>query len=124
MAIFRVSGDRIVEKWGLIDRFGLFEQLGLTLTSGPRMDLIYEITMGAEVDDVGPTPLGHRRIVRVTGGRFTVPKLRGTVLPGGGDWLVERRDGTRVLDVRITLKTDDGHLIYAHYPVSFMRRPR
>jgi steroid delta-isomerase-like uncharacterized protein len=123
MAIFRVSGDRIVEKWGLIDRFGLFEQLGHTLTGGPRMDLIYEITMDAEVDDVGLTPLGHRRIVRVTGGRFAGPKLRGTVLPGGGDWLVERRDGTRVLDVRITLKTDDGHLIYAHYPGLFHATP-
>ena len=79
--------------------------------------------MDAEVDDLGPTPLGRRRIVRVTGGRFHGPKLRGTVLPGGGDWLVERQDGTRVLDVRITLKTDDGDLIYAHYPGLFHGSP-
>jgi uncharacterized protein DUF3237 len=85
------------------------------------MELIYEVTMDAEVDDVGPTPLGFRRIV--TGGRFSGPKLRGTVQPGGGDWLVERRDGTRILDVRITLKTDDGHLIYAHYPGLFHAAP-
>jgi hypothetical protein len=83
------------------------------------MDLLYDITMDAEVDDLGLTPLGHRRIVRVTGGTFAGPRLRGTVLPGGGDWLVERRDGTRILDVRITLKTDDGDLIYAHYPGLF-----
>ncbi len=123
MAIFRVAGNKIVEKWGLTDRFGLFQQLGLAGTGGPRMDLIYEVTMDAEVDDLGPTPLGHRRVVRVTGGTFTGPKLRGRVLPGGGDWLVERRDGTRALDVRITLQTDDGHLIYAHYAGLFHGAP-
>ena len=123
IAIFRVVGDQIVEKWGLADRHGMFEQLGLTATDGPRLDLIYEITMDAEVDDLGSTPLGHRRVVRVTGGTFTGSKLRGTVLPGGGDWLVERRDGTRALDVRITLRTDDGHLIYAHYPGLFHGEP-
>ena len=32
MAIFRVAGDRIVEKWGLTDHFGMFEQLGLRLS--------------------------------------------------------------------------------------------
>jgi len=82
-------------------------------------DFLYEIVMDAEVDDVGPTPLGRRRIVRVTGGRFAGPRLAGTVLPGGGDWLVERADGVRQLDVRITLRTDDGALIYAHYPGLF-----
>jgi hypothetical protein len=89
----------------------------------PRLELIYEITMDAEVDDLGPTPLGRRRVVRVTGGTFTGPKLRGTVLPGGGDWLVERGDGTRALDVRITLRTDDGQLIYANYPGLFHGAP-
>ena len=39
------------------------------------------------------------------------------------DWLVERRDATRVLDVRITLRTDGGQLIYAHYPALFHGPP-
>ena len=39
------------------------------------------------------------------------------------DWLVERRDGTRVLDVRLTLRTDDRQLIYAHYPGLFHGPP-
>jgi hypothetical protein len=88
-----------------------------------RTELLYEIAMDAEVHDVGPTPAGHRRIVVVTGGTFEGPRLRGTVLAGGGDWLVERPDGTRALDVRITLRTDDGHLIYAHYPGLFHGPP-
>jgi len=37
------------------------------------------------------------------------------VLPGGGDWLCIRPDGAQELDVRITLRTDDGHLIYMSY---------
>jgi len=79
--------------------------------------------MDAEVDDLGPTPAGHRRIVRVTGGAFEGPKLKGAVLPGGGDWVLQRGDGTRALDVRIALRTDDGHLIYVHCPGRFNGAP-
>jgi hypothetical protein len=61
------------------------------------------------------TPQGTRRSVRVTGGTFTGPKLQGTVRPGGGDWLLIRPDGARELDVRVTLQTDDGHLISMSY---------
>src|SRR6266851_4949887 len=90
---------------------------------GVPTELLYEIAMDAETDDLGMTPLGHRRIVRVTGGTFEGPRLRGTVVPGGGDWLVERADGVRQLDVRITLHTDDGALIYADYPGLFHAAP-
>jgi hypothetical protein len=51
----------------------------------------------------------------VTGGTFAGPKLRGEVLPGGGDWLLKRPDGAMELHVRITLRTDDGHLICMSY---------
>jgi hypothetical protein len=46
---------------------------------------------------------------------FAGPKLKGDVLPGGADWLLTRADGVRELDVRLTLRTDDGHLIYMSY---------
>lgn len=119
MALCRVVGGQIAEKWGVIDRLGMFGQLGLNPFPGPRLELLYEITMEADVLDLGPTPAGRRRIVCVTGGTFEGPRLRGTVVPGGGDWVLERQDGSRALDVRITLRTDDGHLIYAHYPGRF-----
>ncbi len=64
---------------------------------------------------LGATPFGERRIVRITGGSFEGPRLRGTVLPEGGDWLLLRADGVLQLDVRATLQTDDGHLIYMTY---------
>jgi len=123
MAFFRIAGNRIVEKWGLMDRLGMLDLLGIGPGDGPRLDLLYEITMGAVVEDVGRTPAGHRRFVRVTGGTFTGPKMHGTVLPGGGDWVLERPDGTRALDVRIMLRTHDGDLIFAHYPGRFHGHP-
>ena len=64
---------------------------------------------------IGQTPFGERRIAKVTGGSFAGPELNGTVLPGGGDWLLLRADGALQLDVRMTLQTDDDALIYMTY---------
>jgi hypothetical protein len=50
--------------------------------------------------------------VPITGGSFYGPRLRGKVLAGGGDWTLLRSDGVLELDLRITLETDDGALIY------------
>lgn len=62
--------------------------------------------------NVGETPLGVRRILYMRGGSFSGPKLKGEVLPGGGDWVLVRRDGVAQLDIRITLCTNDKDLIY------------
>jgi hypothetical protein len=61
---------------------------------------------------LGTVPHGTRSIVPVTGGDFEGPQLRGTVLPGGGDWLLLRSDGVLELDLRITLETEDHALIF------------
>ena len=65
--------------------------------------------------NLGQTPYGIRRIAEVSGGAFEGPKLRGTVLPAGGDWIIIRPDKVMQLDVRVTLKTEDGELIYMTY---------
>jgi hypothetical protein len=66
----------------------------------------------APPQNLGPVPCGTRRIVILTGGQFDGPRLRGTVLPGGGgDWLLVRADGVLELDFRATLQTQDGALI-------------
>src|SRR5438105_15587571 len=58
--------------------------------------------------DLGTTPLGARRIFIVKGGTFEGPKLLGTVLPGGGDWWLGLSNQAGELDVRATLRTEDG----------------
>jgi hypothetical protein len=64
---------------------------------------------------LGTAPRGIRSILPVTGGDFEGPRLRGKVLPGGGDWLLLRADGVLELDLRITLETDDQALIYMRF---------
>lgn len=78
-----------------------------TLRSELLMDVVFDVAT--------PHNLGARMIVPVTGGTFTGPKLKGTALGNGGDWIVRRADGASVLNVRATLKTDDDQLIYMTY---------
>lgn len=66
--------------------------------------------------DIGATPNGNRRIATVNGGAFKGERLSGTVQASpGGDWILLRGDGATVLDVRLTLETDDQQLIYMSY---------
>ncbi len=37
------------------------------------------------------------------------------MLPDGGDWALYRADGTLEIDVRLTLRTNDGASIYVRY---------
>jgi hypothetical protein len=67
--------------------------------------------VAAPVQAVGAAPHGARSIIPVVSGEFEGPRLRGKVL-GGGDWLLLRGDGVLELDLRVTLATDDGALIY------------
>lgn len=64
---------------------------------------------------VGDGPYGQRIIVDVSGGHFEGPRLKGKILPSGGDWLLLRPDGMGLLDVRATFETDDGAFIYLSY---------
>ena len=66
----------------------------------------------APPQELGDTPQGRRRIIGITGGRFSGERLSGRVLPGGADWQVIRADGVADLDARYTLETEDGALIY------------
>src|SRR5437016_11670708 len=60
-------------------------------------------------------PQGTRTIVQILGGRFEGPRLKATVQIPAGDWITNRADGSYRLDVRLTLKTDDGALILVTY---------
>jgi len=64
---------------------------------------------------VGAVPSGSRQIFDVSGGTFQGPRLKGKLHASGADWLLIGNDGVGRLDVRGTLETDDGALIYMQY---------
>lgn len=77
-------------------------------------------TIKADVDAppqlVGAVPHGYtRRVMCVSGGHFEGERLRGRVLPGGADVVLERPDGGLHLDVRLVLETSAGEVIYMTY---------
>jgi len=78
-------------------------------------EFVYEavVTINAAVD-VGPTPLGHRRYIPITGGTFTGARIRGVILPGGADWQTTRTDGVTEADALYSIRTDDGAVIIVH----------
>jgi hypothetical protein len=80
----------------------------------PRLTLVYrlEASLGAPLD-LGETAQGRRRIVPLIGGTFTGPELSGTLIPGASaDWQTVRPDGTALGDIRYTLETAEGDLLY------------
>jgi hypothetical protein len=61
--------------------------------------------------NIGAVPHGTRRTAPLGGGTFEGPRLRGSILPGSTDWQLLRSDGVLEMDLRFTLRTDDGALI-------------
>ncbi len=80
----------------------------------PRLTRVFrlEATLGEPLD-LGDTPRGRRRIVPASGGTFAGSELNGKLLPGASaDWQIVLPDGTTLGDIRHTLQTDDGALLY------------
>jgi len=80
----------------------------------PRLTLVYRLeALLGEPLDLGEVSQGHRRIVPLTGGTFAGPELNGKLLPGASaDWQLVLPDGTVLGDIRYTLETDEGALLY------------
>ena len=94
------------------------------MTSDPRIKALEEIKTAPLFDmvvdlnprlNIGDGPLGRRVLFGSAGGSFEGPRLRGTVLAGGGDWALFRPDGAMMLDVRLTLRTEDDSLVHMTY---------
>ena len=80
----------------------------------PRLRKVYrlEATLARPLD-LGDTAQGRRRIVPLTGGAFTGLEINGKLLPGASaDWQILLADGTALGDIRYTLQTDGGDLLY------------
>lgn len=80
-----------------------------------QTEFLMEIRADLDLQIIGNTPAGHRRLYPIKGGWFKGPGLQGDVLPGGSDAFLVHADGTATLDVRVTLKTDDDALIFVTY---------
>ena len=80
----------------------------------PRLSAIYRLEAAlGEPLDLGDAAQGRRRVVALTGGTFTGPELNGRLLPGASaDWQILLPDGTALADLRYTLQTDGGDLLY------------
>jgi len=84
------------------------------LLPDPSLTRVYrlEATLGEPLD-LGDLAQGRRRIVPLAGGTFAGPELSGTLLPGSSaDWQTVLPDGTALGDIRYTLQTDNGDLLY------------
>lgn len=80
----------------------------------PRLTKVYrlEASLGEPLD-LGETARGHRRIVPLSGGAFAGPEISGKLLPGASaDWQIVLPDGTALGDIRYTLQTTGGDLLY------------
>ncbi len=66
---------------------------------------------------VGRGPLGSRVVIDVTSVTLTGDRINAELATNdAADWATFSEDGTvAALDVRLTLKTDDGALIYVEY---------
>ncbi|HEX6392999.1 MAG TPA: muconolactone Delta-isomerase family protein [Acidimicrobiales bacterium] len=86
---------------------------GLQLPA-PQLTFIYRLEAAlGEPSELGETGGGRRRIVPLTGGTFSGPELSGTLVAGASaDWQTVTADGTAIADLRYTLQTDRGEILY------------
>ena len=122
--------DSQIELDGLLSALPLYDWMRITVTplrphpndpAGvahdlplPRLTPVYrlEATLDPPLD-LGEVAAGRRRIAHLTGGTFTGPQINGTLLPGSSaDWQILRPDGTALGDIRYTLRTATGDLLY------------
>ena len=71
-----------------------------------------DFSVDLEPAQVIATPVGTRMTFIARGGRVQGPRLRGEILPGGGDWMMVGADQIGRVDVRATVRTEDDALIH------------
>lgn len=88
--------------------------MSLANVSDPRCEFVFEIRASCDPDlHIGRGADEILTLTPITGGSVAGPRLNGIVLPGGGDWAVER-SGTMQLEARYVLVADDGTAIEVH----------
>ena len=109
-----IDGLKKVKFCVALSSFLLLGQMPTALGQSPASDLESEFLMELLLDVDPQLDAGHTSIAPVTGGSFSGARLQGTVHNGGADWITQV-SGHSSLDVRITLETEDGAIIYMTY---------
>jgi hypothetical protein len=86
-----------------IDQLPIFEAM--------PAEHLFDMHVNLEPAQAIATPIGIKMVFITTGGTIEGAKLRGDILPGGGDWLLIGTDSVGRVDVRATIRTHDGVLI-------------
>ncbi|TQL47462.1 uncharacterized protein DUF3237 [Homoserinimonas aerilata] len=79
-------------------------RLGLELIARIRVDITEPIEAGEVIG-------GHRRIIPISGGVASGPRITGDVLPLGADWNLRAHDGRETASARYVVRTTDGALL-------------
>jgi Protein of unknown function (DUF3237) len=80
----------------------------------PRLQHRLHVYVEFETTTTIDGPTGVRRVFHVARGSFVAGGVSGTVVPGSGDWILERRDGSLELDIRFTLAPSDSAPVFMH----------
>jgi Protein of unknown function (DUF3237) len=78
----------------------------------PCLEHIFSADLLLASEMIGPVTEGIRINFHVVSGEVTGPKFQGKFHPVGGDWLIFHSNGVATLDIRVTIETTDGALIY------------
>jgi Protein of unknown function (DUF3237) len=136
-----IAADQIVEYRPVLTRLGLTVAVlpartargvrktpvsiapdqGVSRKNAPRYQWTHEFLgvftaqLAKSPESFGPAPDGQHITFYIQSGEIHGPKLNAKVRGEGGDWMLVRRDGVGVADVRITYETEDGALLLSRY---------
>jgi hypothetical protein len=78
----------------------------------PMLSFVFEVAATLEpAQELGEVYGGRRRVIPVTGGTVTGPRLNGRVRSGGADWQTILPTGVTLLRAQYTIEADDGQPI-------------
>jgi hypothetical protein len=95
--------------------FGLVMPSGGASAQSPTVNVGTDYLVTLELSCERGHPMGQKLVVNCPSGSAHGPKINGTLIPPGGDWVTPVSELLYRLDVRCTLKTDDGEFILVEY---------
>lgn len=94
---------------------GVWGSMSTAMAQTTKVETEYLMTLYLLLDP--PIPVDNSLVIFHVkpGGWFKGPKISGKCIPPSGDWIRVMPSGAWRLDVRVSLLTDDGALIYMAY---------